>query len=132
MTGHRDKPATPAQPAAYIRVASAGSPDDLPVQQQRHTVLSAAAALGWPAPTVYTDTGTPGWDRHGSALATLAGHIRAGQHDAVITADLARISRTPGDLAAFHALCHEHGVTWHTLTGGPVTPGSLAILGGIA
>jgi DNA invertase Pin-like site-specific DNA recombinase len=44
---------------------------------------------------VYTDTGTPGWDRPSSALATLASHIRAGRHDAVITLDLARISRTP-------------------------------------
>ncbi|HEX4062056.1 MAG TPA: recombinase family protein, partial [Streptosporangiaceae bacterium] len=84
-------PATPHQPAAYLR-ARATSPDDLAIQRQRHAVLSAAAALGWPAPTVYTDTGTTGPDRPGSALATLESHLRTGHHDAVITADLARIS----------------------------------------
>jgi DNA invertase Pin-like site-specific DNA recombinase len=91
-------------------------------------VLSAAAALGWPAPTVYTDTGTTGPDRPGSALATLASHIRAGHHDAVITADLARISRTPSQAAAFAGLCASHVVTLHTLDHGPITPAVLSLL----
>ena len=127
MTSHDETRATPARPAAYIRVASAGSPDDPAVQQQRQRVLSAAAELGWPEPAVYTDTGT-GWHRTGPALATLAGHIQAGHHDAVITCDLARISRDVAGVAAFHDLCTSHATTLHTVTDGPVTADTLPIL----
>jgi DNA invertase Pin-like site-specific DNA recombinase len=131
MRDNQPMTSTPRRPAAYLRSASATSPDDQAIQRQRHQVLYTAAALGWPTPTVYTDTGTPRWDRPGSALATLTRHIRAGQHDAVITVDLARISRTSGELAAFTSLCASHNTTLHTLTHGPITPDILPILGSI-
>jgi Resolvase, N terminal domain len=102
--------AAPAQPAAYIRVARAGGPDDLAVQRQQDAMLRAAARLGWPAPAVYTDTGTAGWNQPGSALAVLADDIRAGRRDAVIALDLAAISRATSDVRAFLDLCARHGV----------------------
>jgi hypothetical protein len=70
MSGNEPTPSTPRRPAAYLRSATATSADDQAIQRQRREVLSDAAALGWPAPTIYTDTGTPGWDRPGSALAS--------------------------------------------------------------
>jgi len=66
---------SPRQPAAYLRSATATSADDLAIAQQRREVLSAVAALGWSEPTVYTATGTLGWNRLGSALAALASHV---------------------------------------------------------
>lgn len=122
----------PARPAAYVRVARAGSPDDQVVQQQQATVLRSAAALGWPAPAVYADTGPTGWDRPGFALATLTSDIQAGRCDAVIIADLARISRTTGHVAAFVALCASHGVSVHTLTDGLIDPATAALIAGIS
>jgi DNA invertase Pin-like site-specific DNA recombinase len=129
MSHHQQKAATPRRPAAYLRVAArATTAGDMCIERQRHEVLSAAAALGWPEPTVYTDAGTPGGDRPGPHLASLAAAIRAGRHDAVITYDTARISRHAAGLAGFHALCASHGTTLHTVTDGPVTAGILPIL----
>jgi DNA invertase Pin-like site-specific DNA recombinase len=90
-------------------------------------VLPAAAALGWPGPIIYTGTGTPG-----SALTALTSSIGAGQHDAVIIFDVARISRTPSEAAAFASLCASHDTTLHTLTHGPLTPDILPIVGSIS
>jgi DNA invertase Pin-like site-specific DNA recombinase len=129
MTGHQQMTTPPRRPAAYLRVAArASTAGDVCIEQQRHAVLSAAAALGWPEPTVYTDAGTPGWHRPGPHLASLAAAISAGRHDAVITYDLARISRDAAGVADFHALCTSHGTTLHTLTNGPVTAATLPIL----
>jgi DNA invertase Pin-like site-specific DNA recombinase len=129
MSGNQPMTSTPHQPAAYLRSAAATSADDQVIARQRHEVLSAAAALGWPEPVIYTDTGRAGWNRPGSALAT---HIRDGQHDAVITFDVARISRSLSEAAAFTSLCASHGGTLHTLNHGPITPATLPILGSIA
>jgi DNA invertase Pin-like site-specific DNA recombinase len=122
----------PAHPAAYLRVAARLSTrDGLSIVRQQDMVLSAAAALGWPAPVVCTDVGTPGWNRPGPGLASLAVAIRAGRHDAVITCDLAWISRDPAGLAAFHALCSSHATTLHTVTDGPAPAATLPILASI-
>ena len=93
-------------------------------------MLYAAAALGWPAPALYTDTGPTGCNRPGSALAALTDDIRAGRRDAVITANLARISRTTSDVTTFAALCASHGVTLHTLTDGPTDRAAAALIAG--
>jgi len=98
----------PLRPALYIRVANADSADDMRVQRQREAVLSTARERGWPEPAIYTDTGPSGWQRPGSALARQAAGISSGQRDAVITADLDRISRTPAGRAAFTAHCASH------------------------
>jgi DNA invertase Pin-like site-specific DNA recombinase len=122
----------PARPAAYVRVTRADSLDDQVVQQQHATVLRAAATLGWPEPAVYADIGTTGYNPPGSALATLTDDIQAGRRDAVITADLARISRTTSHLGGFTALCASHGVTLHTLGQGPIDPATAALIAGIS
>ncbi len=61
MSQHTHTASTPpANPAAYLRVASRVSTrQDLSIARQQDRVLTAAAALGWPAPEVYTDAGTP-------------------------------------------------------------------------
>jgi DNA invertase Pin-like site-specific DNA recombinase len=58
--------------------------------------------------------------------------LSAGQHDAVITADLARISSTSSEVTAFTSMCASHGTTLHTPDHGPITPGILPILTSIA
>jgi hypothetical protein len=68
----------PARPAAYLRTAHAGGSDQA-IQRQRRMVLRAAEGLGWPEPAVCADTGRSGWNRPGSALATLTAEIRAGK-----------------------------------------------------
>ena len=105
----------PLHPAAYIRVADADSADDVRVQRQRAAVLSAACERGWPEPAAYTDTGPSGWQRPGSDLTRLAADISRGQRDAVITADLYRISRTPADTAGFAEHCASHDVALETI-----------------
>ena len=105
----------PRYPAAYIRVADADSADDVRVQRQRAAVLSAACERGWPEPAVYTDTGPSGWQRLGSDLTRLAADISRGQRDAVITADLYRISRSTADTAGFAEHCTSHDVTIETI-----------------
>jgi DNA invertase Pin-like site-specific DNA recombinase len=128
MSDNQQKAAAPRRPAAYLRVAArAITAADMCIERQRHEVLSAAAGLGWPEPTVYTDAGTPGGDRPGPHLASLAAAISAGRHDAVITYDPARISRDAAGLADFHALCASHGTTLHTVTDGPITAVTLPI-----
>ena len=118
----------PLHPAAYIRVADADSADDVRVQRQRAAVLSAARERGWPEPAVYTDTGPCGWQQPGSDLTRLAADISRGQRDAVITADLYRISRTLADTAGFAEHCASHDVTIETIddADGP-DPGAAAI-----
>lgn len=98
----------PLRPALYVRVADADSAEDVHVQRQRETMLSAARERGWPEPAIYTDTGPSGWQRPGSTLGRLAADIGSGRGDAVITADLDRISRTPAGRAAFTAHCASH------------------------
>ncbi len=66
---------------------------------------------GWPRPAVYTEIGLSGWHRPRSALGRLAGHLASGRHDAVIVADLSRISRDPADVLAFTVHCARCGVT---------------------
>jgi DNA invertase Pin-like site-specific DNA recombinase len=77
---------------------------------------------------VYTDVGTPGWDRPGPHTVSLAAAISVGQHDAVLTYHLARNSRDVAGLSAFHALCTSHGTTLHTVTDGPITAATLPTL----
>jgi DNA invertase Pin-like site-specific DNA recombinase len=116
----------PAEAAAYVRVARADSPQDPVIERQQAAVLRAAAALGWPVPVLYTDTGRTGWNRPGSALDTLTVDIAAGRRDGVITADIARISRTASHVTAFAELCASHGVALHTLTDGSTGPATAA------
>jgi DNA invertase Pin-like site-specific DNA recombinase len=101
----------PLHPAAYIRAADADSANDVRVQRQRAAVLCAARERGWPEPAVYTDIGPSGWQRPSSDLTRLTADISGGQRDAVITADLYRISRTPADTAGFAEHCVSHDVT---------------------
>ncbi len=77
--------------------------------------MSAARERGWPEPAVYTDTGSCGWQRPGSDLARLAANIGRGQRDAVITADLYRVSRTPTGAAGFAEHCASHDVALRTV-----------------
>jgi DNA invertase Pin-like site-specific DNA recombinase len=72
-----------------------------------------------PAPARPAGTGPSGWHRPGSDLARLAADIGSGQSDAVITTDLARISRTPADTAAFTAHCASHGAHVETIDDAP-------------
>ena len=53
--------------------------------------------------------------RPGSALTRLTADISRGQRDALITADLYRISRTPADTAGFAEHCASHDVTIETI-----------------
>jgi len=66
------------------------NPDDLAVQRQKHAVLRAAGA------------------------------IANGQHDAVITHDLARISRRTADIVAFARHCAGHGTAFELVRNVPI------------
>ena len=101
----------PEQPAAYIRVVGARNARDPHVRDQVQAVLTAAGQRGWPAPVVYTEIGLPGWPRPGSVLTRLAGHLASGRHDAVIVANLSRISRDPAEVLAFAVQCDRYQVT---------------------
>ncbi len=117
----------PAWPAAYIRVASAGTEHDLTVQHQQHAALRAAAERGWPPSALYTDAGVSGWQRPGPALTRLSDAISSSQHDAVITQDAARISRNPAHVEAFARHCADRGAALEFLHGGTLDPGTLAL-----
>lgn len=121
----------PTRPTAYVRVAQASGQDDITVHRQQGAVLRAAAGHDWPEPMLYTDTGVPGWNRPGSALARLTDAITTGQHDAVITQDAARISRTPAHFTAFAALCAAHGTALELVYTGPVDPQAIIYHTGI-
>jgi len=121
----------PAQPAAYVRVARAGSEHDLAIQRQQREILSAAAARGWPEPTLYTDAGVPARQRPGPALTCLADAITKGQHDAVLTCDAARISRNPAHVEAFARHCASNGTAVEFLHGGSLDPDTLNLHTGI-
>jgi DNA invertase Pin-like site-specific DNA recombinase len=95
----------PRRPAAYIRVVGAGNASDPHVREQSQAVLDAARQRRWPRLAVYTDIGLAGWRRSGSALSRLAGYLTSGRHDAVIVANLSRISRDPGEVLAFAVHC---------------------------
>jgi DNA invertase Pin-like site-specific DNA recombinase len=119
---------TPERPAAYIRVVGARNGKDPHVRDQARAVLAAAAERGWPPPAIYLEIGLPGWQRHGSALGRLAGHLAGGRHDAIIAADLSRISRDPADVLAFTVHCDRHGVTLETVADGRVDEARIAVL----
>ena len=118
----------PEYPAAYIRVVGARSARDPHVQDQLHAVLAAARRRGWPRPKVYTEIGLPGWCRSGSVLGRLAGHLANGRHDAIIVADLSRISRDPADVLAFAVHCDRYNVTLEAVEEGHVDETRLAAL----
>jgi DNA invertase Pin-like site-specific DNA recombinase len=121
----------PVRAAAYIRAAGAASIGDPAVQRQRDLVMRAADELGWPAPDLYADVGSPDWTRPGSDLAILASRIQAGDYDAVIIENLARISRATAEVAAFYDLCANRGITVCTLDDGPVSDGIMRISTGL-
>lgn len=110
----------PEQPAAYIRVVGARNARDPHVRDQVQAVLAAAGQRGWPAPEVYTEIGLPGWQRPGSVLARLAGYLASGRHDAIIVADLSRISRDPAEVLAFAVQCDRHRVMLEAVDEGTV------------
>jgi DNA invertase Pin-like site-specific DNA recombinase len=118
----------PTRPAAYIRVVGARNARDPHVREQSHAVLDAARQRRWPRPAVYTDIGLPGWHRSGSALSRLAGCLADGRHDAVIIANLSRISRDPGDVLAFIVHCARCRMTIETVEEGSIDERRLATL----
>jgi hypothetical protein len=77
------------------------------VRDQVQAVLTAAGQRGWPTPKIYTEIGLPGWPRPGSVLARLAGYLASGRHDAIIVANLSRISRDPAEVDAQPAVQAE-------------------------
>lgn len=118
----------PERPAAYVRVIAARNVGDPHVREQSRAVLAAARQRGWPRPSVYTDIGLPGWDRNGSALGRLAGYLASGRHDAVIVADLSRISRDPADVLAFTVHCARCGVPIEAVDEGSIDELRIAVL----
>ena len=118
----------PEYPAAYIRVVGARNARDPHVRDQVHDVLTAARQRGWPAPTVYTEIGLPGWARPGSVLGRLAGYLASGRHDAIIVADLSRISRDPAEVLAFTVHCDRCGGTLEGVEEGRVDEARIAAL----
>ena len=111
---------TPECPAAYIRVVGARNARDPHVRDQVQAVLTAADQRGWPRPRVYTEIGLPGWPRPGSMLARLAGYLASGRHDAIIVANLSRISRDPAEVLAFAVQCDRYQVTLEAVDEGTV------------
>lgn len=110
----------PEQPAAYVRVVGARNARDPHVRDQVRVVLTAAGQRGWPAPEVYTEIGLPGWPRPGSVLTRLAGYLASGRHDAIIVANLSRISRDPAEVLAFAVQCDRYQVTLEAVDEGTV------------
>jgi DNA invertase Pin-like site-specific DNA recombinase len=107
--------ATPARPAAYIRVAAATTASDPRMDQQRHQVTEAARRLGWPQPAIYAGTGPAA--QPGSQHAALADATAAGRHDALIITEAARISRNAAQLRDFARHCREHATPLYLTTG---------------
>jgi DNA invertase Pin-like site-specific DNA recombinase len=118
----------PERPAAYIRVVGARSARDPHVRDQVQAVLTTAGQLGWPRPEVYTEIGLPGWPRPGSVLARLDGYLASGRHDAIIVANLSRISRDPAEVLAFTVRCDRYGVTLEAAEEGRVDEARIAVL----
>jgi DNA invertase Pin-like site-specific DNA recombinase len=118
----------PECPAAYIRVVGARNARDPHVRDQVQAVLTAAGQRGWPVPKVYTEIGLPGWPRPGSVLARLAGHLASGRHDAIIVANLSRISRDPAEVLAFAVHCDRCGGTLEGVEEGRVDEARIAVL----
>jgi DNA invertase Pin-like site-specific DNA recombinase len=118
----------PECPAAYIRVVGARNASDPHVQDQVRAVLAAADQRGWPVPKVYTEIGLPGWPRPGSVLARLAGYLASGRHDAIIVANLSRISRDPAEVLAFAVQCDRCGSTLEGVEEGRVDQTRIARL----
>jgi DNA invertase Pin-like site-specific DNA recombinase len=118
----------PARPAAYIRVVGARNASDPHVQDQVRAVLAAAAQRGWPQPVVYTEIGLPGWPWPGSVLARLAGYLASGRHDAIIVANLSRISRDPAEVLAFAVRCDRCRVSLEAVEEGRVDEARIAAL----
>jgi DNA invertase Pin-like site-specific DNA recombinase len=118
----------PECPAAYIRVVGARNARDPHVRDQLQAVLAAACQRGWPRPAVYIEIGLPGWHRSGSVLGQLAGYLASGRHDAVIVADLSRISRDPADVLTFTVHCDRYGVALAAVEEGRVDEARIAAL----
>jgi DNA invertase Pin-like site-specific DNA recombinase len=118
----------PERPAAYIRVVGARNARDPHVRDQAGAVLAAAGQRGWPPPEVYTEIGLPGWQRPGSVLARLTGYLTSGRHDAIIVADLSRISRDPAEVLAFTVRCDRCRVTLEALEEGHIDEERIAAL----
>jgi hypothetical protein len=113
------RPAAPMRPAAYLRLAS--GPGALPPARQRNAIVEAVRQRGWPAPTVYADSGPVPAEGYGPSLALLSAAIVAGRHDAVIMPGAGAISRSPADMMAFLVRCTHHGVAVEFL-GPPAAP----------
>ncbi|MDQ2813239.1 MAG: recombinase family protein [Actinomycetota bacterium] len=118
----------PSCPAAYIRIAGAADAADPDVRDQAHAVLTAARQLGWPPPAVYAEIGLPGWHRPGSVLGQLAGYLASGRHDAIMIADLSRISPDPADVLAFTVYCDRCRVTLAAVAEGRIDESRIAAL----
>jgi DNA invertase Pin-like site-specific DNA recombinase len=119
---------SPVRPAAYVRVIGARNANDPHVRSQAQVVLEAARLLGWPRPAVYVEIGLPGWRRPGSALGRLVGSMMSGGHDAVIVANLSRISRDPAEVLDFAWHCIGRGLTIHAVEEGSIDQSRLASL----
>jgi DNA invertase Pin-like site-specific DNA recombinase len=118
----------PVCPAAYVRVVGARSASDPHVQDQLQAVLAVASERGWPPPAVYIEIGLPGWRRSGSVLGEVVGYLASGRHDAVIVADLSRLSRDPADVLAFTVHCDRYGVMLEAVEEGRVDEARIAAL----
>ncbi len=118
----------PLRPAAYVRVVGARSASDPHVLDQVRTVQNAARMLGWPPPAIYVDIGLPGTHRPGTALNRLTGYLTSDRHDAIIVADLSRLSRDPAEVLAFAAGCIRCGVIIEAVEEGRIDQSRLAAL----
>lgn len=116
----------PVCPAAYVRVIGARNADDPQVRGQAKAVLDAARRLGWPQPDAYVEIGLPGWRRSGSALGRLVSCMVSGDHDAVIVADLSRISRDPAEVLEFVWHCISRGVAIQAVEEGSIDQSRIA------
>ncbi|MBS1302519.1 recombinase family protein [Loktanella sp. SALINAS62] len=90
----------------YLRTACT---DDASIAQQRQDCTDYANTRGWRVLDTIVDNGVSGMGGV-SRLDALQDRVASGEAQAIITADLSRISRDPVQVRAFVQLCQQHGV----------------------
>ena len=101
----------PSKAAVYARISKDRDGTSLGVTRQQELCERLAQQLGWTVARTYTDNDLSAYSgARRPAYEQLCQDIQAGAVDAVLVADLDRLTRQPAELEGFITLADAHGI----------------------